>query len=433
MSELRIYQQNAVDSLRRSLQAGHRSPCCVGPTGSGKTEIMGSIARAAWERDNRVLVGSPRIQLADQTVAKFASRGITEIGVIQAKHWMQDYSKPVQICSMQTLESRGIEAIPPASLVMIDECHVNFGFLQEWMQHPAWQKTKFIGFTATPGTRGMAQIWDDMIISSTIQELIDQGHLSKFTVYAPEDRALPDLKGVKTTFSKLNGTYDYAEKELAKRMLHPRLVADVVMTYQAAAMGMPTLVYAVDRLHAKALQQKYLEAGIPAEYIDAHTSMTERFRIEKAHKNGLVKVVVNIGCLTMGVDWPWVECIQLCRPTKSVMLYTQIVGRGLRPSPETGKTRCLVLDHTETTHNLGLVTDIQWTSLDDGSKRKPAPPKEEEDKPKTCLKCHMVKPPRTPICPSCGHEAKPVCKVVTLKGVASIEDPRIVGALVHRS
>ena len=81
-----------------------------------------------------------------------------------------------------------------------------------------------------------------------------------------------------------------------------------------------------------------------------------------------------------------------------------------------GKAECLILDHTKTTENLGLVTDIVWDQLHDGKKREASTPKDEEAKPKECPKCNYIKPPRTPICPHCGHEAKPVSQVRTIKG-----------------
>src|SRR5262249_24578974 len=149
-------------------------------------------------------------------------------------------------------------------------------FLKEWAHHPNWQQTRFIGFTATPGTKGMSQVFDDLVIGATIKELTDQGVLVKANVFAPPSGILPDLKGMRQQYAATTGAVDYVEGELAKRMLQPTLMADAVMTYQALAMGLPTLVYAVNCLHAKTLQQKYIEAGIPAEYIDAHTPMLER-------------------------------------------------------------------------------------------------------------------------------------------------------------
>jgi superfamily II DNA or RNA helicase len=89
------------------------------------------------------------------------------------------------------------------------------------------------------------------------------------------------------------------------------------------------LCFAVDRVHAKHLQAKFQAAGIVTAYIDAYTATPERNRIAKAFHRGDIKVVTNVGCLTTGIDWD-VRCIILARPTKSEMLFVQMVGRGLR-------------------------------------------------------------------------------------------------------
>jgi superfamily II DNA or RNA helicase len=385
------------------------------PTGSGKTDLMAYITRSYRQRDGRALWIEPRKSLINQSVDRLGIYGLDQdVGVIQASQPRTDYSKPIQVATAQTLDRRGIDRIPKASVVLVDEAHEMHGIVGELINHPDWQGVPIIGFSATPGTKGLGTWYDDLVVGSTTQELIDAGFLSDFKVFAPPSGDFPDLKGVKVHYSATSGAVDYSEKELAQRMLVPKLVADAVTTWQIMANTMPTLVYGVDRLHAQALLAKYSEAGVVADYIDAYTPIVERERIALANQYGKIEVVVNIGCLTTGIDWPWVKCIQLCRPTKSEMLYAQIVGRGLRTYE--GKTQCLILDHTKTTENLGLVSDLTWGPLHDGKKREASPPKEEEAKPKECPKCHHIKPPRTPICPNCGHEAKPVSKVQTLKG-----------------
>jgi len=112
-------------------------------------------------------------------------------------------------------------------------------------------------------------------------------------------------------------------------------------------------------------------------------------------------VVCSVGTLTTGVDWD-VRCIILARPTKSEILYTQIIGRGLRTAP--GKDHCMVLDHSDTTLRLGFVTDIFHDKLHDGRERG----KEErrEALPKECPQCAFLRPPRVTTCPVCGFKAE---------------------------
>jgi superfamily II DNA or RNA helicase len=116
--------------------------------------------------------------------------------------------------------------------------------------------------------------------------------------------------------------------------------------------------------------------------------------------------------LTTGFDSD-VRCIILARPTKSEMLFVQMIGRGLRVAD--GKDHCLILDHSDTTIRLGFVTDIHHAALDDGSSKK-AKPEKKELLPKECPKCAFLKPPRTQVCPNCGFKAEPVDQVETMVG-----------------
>jgi superfamily II DNA or RNA helicase len=415
------HQMNALIGLSRSLRSvekggnGKRRPLLVSPTGSGKTEVMATITRKYTLVGRKVIIAEPRIQLIDQTVERLAKHGITDVGVIQANHRLQDYRKPVQVCTIQSLRARGLNRIPKASVVLVDEAHEVSSFQRQWMADVEWRRVPFIGFTATPGTNGLGQLYDDLIVCSTTQQLIDQGFLAPFKVFAPPSGILPDLAGVKTQTTPY-GT-DYVGTQLGAAMRKPQLVADAVDTWLSMARGRSTLVFAVDRAHAAMLHDAFCGRGVFAEYIDANVPMAERELIRQRMASGKAEVTVSIGCMTLGVDWPFVSCIQLCRPTKSEMLYTQIVGRGLRTSPSTGKTDCLILDHTSNTERLGFVTDLEWNSLCDGKpKTNGKRAKQPEALPKECIKCHFIRPPKTPTCPNCGHEHKPQNKVKTIDG-----------------
>ena len=397
---LRDYQTDIIAKLRHSLAAGHKRPVIQAPTGSGKTIIAASIVRMARAKGNRVMFCVPAIELIDQTVERFARNGILEVGVIQANHELTDYSQPVQVCSVQTLSRRDI---PMADLVIIDEAHVRFKLYERWFDLPAWQNVPIVGLTATPWSKGMGQLFDDLIIGVTMQELIDKGHLSDFKVYAP---AHPDLSGVNTVRG------DYEIGGLGDAMNKSPLVADIVSTWLLRANNQPTLCFAVNRLHAKHIQLKFIEAGVPTGYVDAYTEREERRELSAKFASGEVKVVVNVGVLTTGVDWD-VRCLILARPTKSEILYCQIIGRALRPAE--GKDHALILDHSDTTLRLGFVTDIRHETLDDGHANR-AKVEKQVPLPKECPKCAYLRPPRTPKCPACGFMAEPVNKIETSEG-----------------
>src|ERR1051325_298962 len=178
---LRDDQLQTIERLRASLAIGHRRPMVQAPTGYGKTVLASHLVRMAREKGRRVVFCVPAIDLIDQTLASFWQDGIGDIGVIPADHIETDWSRPVQIASVQTLMRRGY---PRTDLVIIDEGHRRFDFYEQWMAHPDWQTVPFVGLSATPWTKGLAKIFDDLIIWGTTAELMQGGLVSKFLLFA---------------------------------------------------------------------------------------------------------------------------------------------------------------------------------------------------------------------------------------------------------
>lgn len=408
MRELRPYQAEAITAIRRSLGTGHKRPVLMLPTGGGKSRIAGEIVRMARAKGNRVMFVVPMLSLIDQTVESFRADGIDDIGVIQANHWMTDPAKPVQVCSMQTLARRDLPV--GIGLVIIDECHAAYKFLHEWMA--LWPTVPFVGLSATPWARGMAKHWDDLIIASTTEQMIAEGYLSKFRVYAPGH---PDLSGVKIERG------DYREDQLGAAMDKAPLIADIVRTWKELGDNRPTLLFAVNRAHADHCRQQFNEAVIPAGYIDANTEPEERRIIAAQFDRGELKVVCNVGCLTTGIDWD-VRCIILARPTRSESLFVQMVGRGLRTAD--GKDDCILIDHSDTHQTLGFVTDIHYDELDDGRKDKAKKKDEPQPLPKECPKCHFLRAPKVSLCPSCGFKPERTSDVEHIDGTLTEIKPK---------
>jgi DNA repair protein RadD len=216
---LRPYQQKAVDLLRESLRMGHGRPVLQLPTGAGKTRIAAEIVRGALASKRRATIVVPRLSLIEQTVKAFEGEGISHIGVLQGRHFRTDPAAPVQIASAQTLVRR---EIPRADIVIVDEAHMQFEKINKWIAAPEWRAIPFVGLSATPWSRGLGKSYDDLLRPVSISELIGEGYLSHFRVFAP---SAPDLTGVRTTAGEFN------EGDLSVACDKKEIVAEVIRTW----------------------------------------------------------------------------------------------------------------------------------------------------------------------------------------------------------
>ena len=291
-----------------------------------------------------------------------------EVGVIQGKHPLEDWSKPVQVASVQTLMRRDL---PETDLWIVDECHILFDFYIKELFPSV--KAPIIGLSATPWTKGLGKLFSKLVIPTTmraLQEAINPATGSPFlvteNVLAPVEMDLGDVKTV---------AGDYHKGQLAEKMNRPTLIGDIVATWQREGEGRSTIMFGVDRAHAMATHQQFLRAGISSGYVDGFSDRATRQAVRECFERGDIKVVCSIGCLTTGVDWD-VRCIILARPTKSEMLFVQMIGRGMRPAE--GKEDLKVLDHTSTYQRLGFAADITHGALHDGTPRPKILPDPEE-------------------------------------------------------
>lgn len=396
--ELRPHQVEAIRLVRSSLGSGNRRVILQAATGFGKTLVASRIIEGALAKGNRVIFTAPMISLIDQTVAAFEAEGVRDIGVMQANHPRTNPVAQVQVASVQTLSRR---EVPEAALVIVDECHVRDKTVERLMAERP--DAFFVGLTATPWTKGLGLVWQDLVIPSTIAELIEREFLSKFTVYAPD---VPDLTRVRTERG------DYAEGQLADVMGDAKLVGSVVGTWLEKAEDRPTLAFGVNRAHAAQLAAEFERAGVAAAYVDGETDRIERGRIGNQFRRGEFRVICSVRTMTTGVDLP-VSCIVDAAPTKSEILHVQKIGRGLRINE--GTEDLLVLDHAGNSLRLGLVSEIHHATLDrskpgDRKERKPGA----EKLPKPCSGCGVLFTGKA--CPACGKERRPFSGVEEADG-----------------
>ena len=385
---LRPYQQHAIDLVRQSLKTGHRMPMLKLSTGSGKTIIAGEIVKKALAKRKRVAFFVDRLTLVDQASAHFDKIGIDH-GIIQGDNPRQNYAKPFQIISAQTLAKRSRPW--QFDLAIVDEAHCKHKAILDLAAN--WNKLPFIGLSATPFTKGLGNHYDDLIDPISIQELIAQGYLVDADAYAYSS---PNLKGIKTTGG------DFNMRDLAERSDQEGLIGDIVKTWHKYAFGKQTICFATNVVHSEHIAHRFNSVGVPAMHIDAYTDSDVRREALKAFARGELKVLVSVGVLHTGLDLPNAEVAILARATKSISLHIQMIGRILRPFH--GKDRALILDHAGNIERLGFHTDDTPDWLDDGTQKETEEEAQmrEERLPKPCPKCHHMKPVGKAICPRCG-------------------------------
>jgi superfamily II DNA or RNA helicase len=383
---LRVYQQDTINALRERFRAGDRRIGIQLPTGAGKTHIAKAIIESAVSKGNRVVFIADRIDLIDQTSEVFDQHDIDH-GVIQADHWRTNYAKPVQIASIQTLARR---RWPDFHLAIVDEFHSMYKTQLHMMDK--WNNLAYIGLSATPYTKGLGLYWQSLVVGATTKELITQGYLSDFVVYAPPP---PDLKGI-----PLSGG-DYNLKKLAERVNRDRPVGSVVDTWRRYGEDNPTICFGVNIEHSKHIASEFQKVGVNAVHIDAYTDKQERKNVLRKYKEGEIKLVSCVDILTKGFDAPETGTLIMARPTKSLIVHIQQIGRALRIAPN--KSDAIILDHGGNVERHGFPTDetlpINLDTTRPGEKKKAeAKPPER----KACPKCYTMKEPGVHACPSCG-------------------------------
>lgn len=404
---LRPYQLEAIEGLRNSIRKGKKSPLLLAATGSGKTVIATHIVKQAQEKNKRVWFICDNIELVEQTVATFEREGI-ECGVLQGIHEKTNITKPIQVATAQTLARRlehiGNWAMP--DMVIIDEAHVQYKAHKQVMERVP--NALLIGLSATPWSKGLGKTFDDVVLVATTAELIEQGYLSPYHVFAGKKKA--DLSNVKTIAG------DFAEDEAAEQMGKAEIVGDVVDTWFRMGGNRQTVLFAVNVAHSKALCAEFRLRDVEAVHIDGRTDKDERKQMISDYKAGKIKMLCTVGIATKGFDAPNTSCLILARPTKSLMLHFQMVGRGLRIAE--GKEDCIILDHAGNFQRNGFVCDPIDTELCDGTKKEASKDrkKKEDPLPKECPKCGFMKQPKQHICPNCNFEPEKQNKVEEVEG-----------------
>lgn len=368
----RKYQVDCSDALDKFYLNYQRGLISI-PTGGGKTIIFTKYARG-----KKTVVISHTDELVGQAVEKagFVFGSSEECGFIQRDLW--DYKKNFVSASIQTLNANidtekfedfingGIE------LIIIDEAHHTSASTYQVVlaaMLAANPNVKVLGVTATPfrmDEKDLTDFFEDLVYFIDIKELIRLGYL--VPVHAKIISLDIDLDSVRTTKGEADS--DFNLNKLSEVLNQSNVTELIVSKWMQLARDRKTIFFTSSVEHSKAICEELKRMKIKAVHVDGTMSLVKRKETVLAFKNGEIEVLCNMNIFTEGFDDPAVNCVALVRPTQSQNLYAQIIGRGLRPSPDTGKKDCLVLDYTGVSkdHQLANLFELFGVTVDDKHK-----------------------------------------------------------------
>ena len=366
--KLRPYQQEAVDATLKHFRKSDDSAVIVLPTGAGKSLVIAELARLARRK---ILVLTHVKELVEQNHAKYQSYGLTA-GIFSAGLKRKENRYQVTFASVQSVSANLDQFRDEYSLIIIDECHRVSGDERSQYQtiiellRQQNDSLKVLGLTATPYRLAMGWIYryhyrgfvrgrsgdsDEQnkpfahcIYELPLSYMINRGYLTR-----PE---LVDAAVAQYDFSALsqNRFGEYAEKDvnqlLSKHQRVTRAIVEQVM--ELAVKRKAVMIFAATVDHAREITGYLPEHQMAL--ITGATDLNERDLLIQRFKQQQLKYLVNVSVLTTGFDAPHVDFIAILRPTQSVSLYQQIVGRGLRL--DEGKQDCLVIDYAGNSVNL---------------------------------------------------------------------------------
>lgn len=394
---LRPFQQSMIDAARVKLRQV-RSLILQAPTGAGKTVLSAYMTGSAVSKELTVWFIVHRRELVNQSSRTFNFVGIQH-GIIAAGY-DPNWRRPVQICGIQTL-SRRLQRLRPPNFIIWDECHHVAAKSWETV-FKYFPDAKHVGLTAAPQRldgKGLNKYFQDMIVGPSTRWLIDEGYLCPYRLFS--------VPGVRTEgMHHIAG--DFNRREVIAALERSTVMGDAIQHYMKFAMGRRGIVFEASRERSERAAQAFRDAGIPAAHVDGETDPAVRDRAMRDLEAGHLRILCNVDLFGEGVDVPALECIFLCRPTDSLSVYLQQVGRGLRPCD--GKDDCLIFDHAGNAGRHGKPDDERQWSLAGTVKE------ERQSKPgipvRQCPYCYAVSPPQSKTCKECGKDFPSYARVI---------------------
>jgi superfamily II DNA or RNA helicase len=304
---------------------------------------------------DKIAFAAPSLHVEIEQAASFASR------THPTSSLFADGARSVVVGSMQTLRGKRLKEWPADAfrIVILDEAHhATAGAYVDILTHFGCLDglTRLVGVTATPKRTdgiGLGAIFQEIAVEFGIRDMIRSGYLVPIRAWQVQTNI--DLRSVRTTAG------DYAVGELEQAVNTEKRNFEIVSAYEQYASDMQTVVFCAGVQHSHNVAQVFSQRGIPAEPVWGEMGREARADALDRYHRGETRVLTNYGILTEGWDAPQTQCIILARPTKSELLYTQMLGRALRLHP--GKDHMVAIDVADVTGGKSLVSVAMLSGL----------------------------------------------------------------------
>ena len=369
---LRQYQQECKTNIYNAWYVNNVNRVMLQmPTATGKTRVFTSIIKDHISSSHQVsfLVLVHRNELVQQTCEHLKKYKIPH-GKIDSENNYIDGNTPVYVAMVQTLVNR-VDKLSEINFdyIIIDEAHHTLADSYKSIIK-RYNQAKILGLTATPyrlNGEGFTKEYDLLLTSKTVQQFISEGYLSKFHYVSIKNNS--PIYSLLNSITETNISGDYSESAMMRCMARDSIRAGIVESYFQFAKGKKGIIYTINKDHNKQIVKKYQERGIRAVGIDSSTPSTQREQYIREFKEGTIDIICNVNIFSEGFDCPDVEFIQLARPTLSLSMFLQQVGRGLRITEN--KQSVIILDNVGLYHRFGLPNrEHNWQKHFEGYYRK---------------------------------------------------------------
>jgi superfamily II DNA or RNA helicase len=379
------HQRDAVSDILAAFDSGSRAVCFQLATGGGKSRVIRRITEHFHNQKKYISLVTHRKNLVRQLAGELREAGIN-FSLVASGYPM--INTRIKVCSLQTMVNR-FDQMKDQELIIVDECqHIRSKSYMKLFE--AYPDAKILGVSATPKRtdgKPLSAVFDILIQGPSPRSLIDQGILCDYDYYAPDTI---DMSGIHVSMG------EYSTAETAARVDKKAIIGSVIGHYRKLADHRPAIVSCVSIDHAEHVAAQFRESGYRAQAV--HSGMPDELvrRYINGLRDGTLELLMQCELLGEGVDIRGAEVLIQLRPTMSVVIFLQHIGRVLRGMP--GK-RAIILDHVSNYERFGMPDDPrEWTlegydKVDKGILKY-----------KRCPDCNRGNVPKASrSCPWCGH------------------------------